>query len=176
MSEFKEPSLAERAKALREDVIRPTLETLSELSGRELGGEAAEELLLFTALHESGGLRHRRQLSGGPALGLYQMEPATHDDIWMHFLSNREDLDTAMRDMFTPADGQIEAAMLEQDDGYATAMARLHYFRARQELPAAGDAGGQAAYWKRHYNTTLGKGTVAGFLESRRWLEGGEPV
>ena len=163
-----EPSLPERAVAFRTDVIRPVLSTLSELSGRELGGDAAEELLLFTALHESGGLKWRRQLSGGPALGLYQMEPATHDDIWMHFLSSREELDSAMRDMFTPADGQIDSSLLELDDGYATAMARLHYFRGRQALPAAGDLGAQAAYWKRHYNTVLGAGTVAAFIASRK--------
>jgi hypothetical protein len=162
-----EPSLAERAAAFRVDVIRPVLTTLTELTGRELGGDAAEELLLLTALHESGGLRWRRQLSGGPALGLYQMEPATHDDIWMHFLSSRPELDAALRDMFTPADGQIDSSLLELDDGYATAMARMHYFRGRQALPPAGDAGAQAAYWKRHYNTALGAGTVAAFLESR---------
>lgn len=167
MSDNAEPSLPERARAFREDVIRPVLQTLSDLSGRELGGEDAEELLLFTAVHESGGLRFRRQLSGGPALGLYQMEPATHDDIWMHFLSSRPELDGAMREMFTPADGSLDASLLEIDDGYATAMARVHYLRARQVLPPAGSPDAQAAYWKRNYNTTAGRGTIAAFLESR---------
>ena len=27
-----------------------------------------------------------KQLGNGPALGLAQMEPATHDDIWINFL------------------------------------------------------------------------------------------
>ena len=40
-----DPSLAERAASFRKDVIEPVLQTLSELSGRELGGEAAIQLL-----------------------------------------------------------------------------------------------------------------------------------
>lgn len=167
MSELPESSLPDRARAFREDVIRPVLSTLSELSGRELGGDDAEEILLFTAIHESGGLRHRRQLGGGPALGLFQMEPETHDDLWMNFLSSRPDLDQALRDMFTPSEGVLDSSLLAIDDGYAAAMARMQYFRARQALPPAGNAEAQAAYWKRNYNTSLGKGTVAAFLESR---------
>ena len=160
-------SLPLRAANFRKDVIEPVLATLSELSGRELGGDDAVELLLYTAVHESGGLVHRRQLGNGPALGLFQMEPATHDDIWMNYLSNRTDLDTAMRSMFTPAGDSIESSLLETDDGYATAMARMQYLRARQILPPAGDGEAQAAYWKRYYNTPQGRGTVAAFLESR---------
>jgi hypothetical protein len=161
-------TLAERAAALRTDVIEPVLASLSELSGRELGGEAAVQLLLATAVHESGGLVHRRQLSGGPALGLYQMEPATHDDIWMNFLSSREDLDSAMRSMFTPAEGVLEASLMEIDDGYATAMARVHYLRARAVLPPAGDLDKIAAYWKRNYNTPAGRGTPEAFIASQQ--------
>lgn len=165
MSETKE-ALRAKAEALRTDVIEPVLTALSDLSGRDLGGEAAVELLLGTALHESGGLEHRQQLSGGPALGLYQMEPATHDDIWMNFLSNRPELEQAMREMFTPADGVLSASLLEIDDGYATAMARLQYLRARSVLPPAGQTDRMAAYWKRNYNTVLGRGTVQAYTDS----------
>lgn len=168
MSETQKPMLEAQARAFRLDVIRPILSDLSALSGRELGGDDAEEILLYTAFHESGGFRWRRQLSGGPALGVYQMEPSTHDDIWLNFLSSREDLDSALRDLFTPADGHIDSSLLELDDGYATAMARIHYLRARQVLPPAGRIEAQAAYWKRNYNTALGAGTPEAFIESVR--------
>jgi hypothetical protein len=39
-------------------------------------------------------------------------------------------------------------------------MCRLHYRRVAEPLPAAKDTEAMAAYWKAHYNTPLGKGTV----------------
>ena len=63
-------------RAFVNNVIHPTLCSLTEISY----AAAAVELPLGTARVESG-LRHRRQIGGGPALGLSQMEPNTHDDI-----------------------------------------------------------------------------------------------
>jgi hypothetical protein len=44
-------------------------------------------------------------------------------------------------------------------------MCRIHYLRVPEVLPAANDWPGFAAYWKNHYNTWLGAGTVDGFLQ-----------
>ena len=63
-------------------IIRPALKIIG------LDFRAAEELLLGTALQESR-LTYLHQLGGGPALGLFQMEPGTHDDIWTNYLWNR---------------------------------------------------------------------------------------
>lgn len=52
---------------------------------------------------------------------------------------------------------------------YAAALCRAHYFRRPEPLPAAGDVEGQAAYWKRHYNTRFGKGTPDQYV--RDWRE-----
>ena len=65
-----------------EQVIRPALQAI------DLDSLAAEQLLLATALQESD-LRNTVQMGGGPALGYFQMEPATHDDIWANFLRYR---------------------------------------------------------------------------------------
>ncbi|KAF0118141.1 MAG: hypothetical protein FD149_866 [Rhodospirillaceae bacterium] len=67
-------------------VIRPTLLHLG------LHSPAAEALLLGTAIQESRLGTYLRQTGGGPALGVYQMEPATHEDIWTNFLAYRPDL------------------------------------------------------------------------------------
>lgn len=61
---------------LRLYVIRPTLEKI------ELWSEAAENLLLGTTAQESHMGTYIKQVGKGPALGIYQMEPATHKDIW----------------------------------------------------------------------------------------------
>lgn len=67
---------------LRDLIIRPTLVEMGHYS------PAAEALLLGTAAHESHGGRYLSQIRG-PARGIYQMEPATHDDLWRHYLPPR---------------------------------------------------------------------------------------
>lgn len=126
---------------------------------------ASEELLLGTALVESD-LIHRRQIGGGPARGLFQMEPATHDDIWKNFLKYRPDLGKAIISLMTSpnADKHLE---LEQNDQYACAMARAHYLRVPAAMPAPGNVEAMAGYWKQYYNTPLGAGTVAKYI--RKW-------
>jgi hypothetical protein len=128
---------------------------------------AVRQLLLGTALQESL-LRHLRQLpnrdgSCGPALGYFQMEPATHDDIWKTFLGFRPALAARMRALAGHPVGRPEVGRLVSDSVCAAAMARLRYRRAPERLPAADDVAGMAAYWKRHYNTPLGRGAPAEF-------------
>ena len=54
--------------------------------------------------------------------------------------------------------------------GYATTIARLIYWRVPRPLPAASDLEGLAAYWKAHYNTAAGRGTVEHFLKATQVL------
>lgn len=142
-------------------VIRPTLALLG------LGdGPAAENLLLGTALTESA-LTYLAQL-GGPALGLYQIELPTHYDLFESFLKFRPMLAAKiyplrMSSLDTPF--QLVANL-----AYATAIARLIYYRARDSLPDAADALGMALYHKAHFNTAAGASdpsrTVAAFARA----------
>jgi len=52
---------------------------------------AATRLVVGTALTESR-LTYLKQVGGGPALGFFQMEPNTHDDIWENYLRFRRDM------------------------------------------------------------------------------------
>lgn len=150
------------------ETIRSTLESIDELTGAKykLFSEAAVELLVGTALKESGGLRWRVQLSGGPARGLFQMERATYDDIWNNYLAFRLPLSEAIRQAFTPAGETLEFDQITDDDAYAALMARLKYLRVPAPLPLANDLLDQANYWKTYYNTKLGKGTAAEYVSS----------
>lgn len=157
-----------------DDAIRPALVGL-ELDGAAL--QAPIELMLGTALQESG-LIYRVQLGGGPALGLFQMEPNTHDDIWANFLQYRAALAEKVR-AFLNGDPQ-SAATLRNNDRYAAAMTRVHYFRmgkivGHQDLPAAGDIAGMARYWKDYYNTAAGAGTAAQFVATLQAHHGAVP-
>lgn len=141
-------------KQLRELVVRPTLGFL------KLGGQAAENLVVGTALVESG-LSWLHQRGAGPALGLWQMEPATHDSLWDNYLGYRSKLSADVLQLATPASITEGATEMVGNLFYACAMARVYYRTKKAPLPAADDVDGMAAYWKLHYNTALGAGTVA---------------
>ncbi len=145
-------------------VIRPTLRRL------DLWSEAAEELLLGTAIQESS-LHYLQQMGGGPAMGVWQMERATHDDLWANFLNGRTKLGLNVLGPYYKPD----VTRMVWDLSYACAMCRIHYLRCSDALPPAGDIAGQAAYWKRWYNTPLGKGTVEQYIDSWRVAMGDTP-
>jgi len=149
-------------KQFREYVIKPTLITLAEWNSK-LNSRAAVELLTGTLLQESDGC-YLHQISG-PALGLYQMEPNTHDDIWKNYINFHPELREIMSTLVT----KFESNELIGNLNYATAMARIHYWRAPKPLPTAGDLQGHALYWKNFYNTSLGKGTSEEFY--RKYLK-----
>ncbi|MBI9110268.1 hypothetical protein [Maridesulfovibrio ferrireducens] len=120
---------------------------------------SARELLLLTAAQESLGGTYLRQLGKGPALGIFQMEPATHDDIWSNFLAYREPLGERILEVAGMGNGPDEKA-LEYNIAYAILMARVHYLRVKSRLPDGDDIKRLAEYWKDYFNTPLGAGTV----------------
>jgi hypothetical protein len=138
-------------------IIIPALKAIGACS------KAAERLVLGTALVESR-LESVRQIGGGPALGYFQMEPDTHDDIWVNFLTaqSRALVKSGLCLLTNRAGNSRE---LEVNPFYAAAMCRIHYLRKKQPLPDASDLTGMARYWKYHYNTLHGKGKEADFLE-----------
>jgi hypothetical protein len=159
-----EPGTMSEANRFLEKVIRPTLSAMG------YGSAPAERLLLGTALAESG-LRARQQLGNGPALGLFQMEPATHDDLWRNYLVSRKPLAAAVRS-FIPAGAAggggtpPPASLLKDNDAYACAMARCLYLRVPEPLPKAVEIDKLASYWKTHYNTPGGGGTLEHFAQA----------
>lgn len=147
--------------AFRGAIIRPTLRYIGLYSLR------AEVLLAGTLAQESDCFRTRYQDNGGPARGYYQMEPDTHRDIWVNFLRYREELANKIK-IYLPKHINTEKERfhyLPHNDRYATAMARVHYLRKKEPMPSAHDVEALARYWKRHYNTYKGKGTVHEFIQ-----------
>ena len=144
-------------KQFRRLVIRPALEAI------HLWSEGAEELVLGTALQESG-LRYLEQIGGGPALGLYQMEPATHDDVHLNFLSYHPELAERVKSLAVIPKPLSMVGNL----WYATAMCRLQYYRYPEPMPEAGNLSAQVAFWKLRYNTSEGKGTTADYIANWR--------
>jgi len=139
-------------------VITPVLNHIG------LYSEAAAELVLGTGIQESH-LQYLKQIGAGPAVGIYQMEPATHNDIWKNYLAYKPVLIKSVRSLELPQFAHGACEMIG-NLYYATAMCRIHYRRVSAPLPAAGDIVGQAHYWKTWYNTTQGKGTTTEYIHN----------
>lgn len=141
---------------IRQYVVRPALRHIG------LHDPRAENLVLTTGAAES---RYAYVVQvRGPALGPWQMEPATHDDIWANYLRYRPYLAALVGDLRSRKGTTDGAAELVWNWAYAAAMCRVHYRRVPDPLPDALDLAAQARYWKAHYNTVAGRGTVPGFV------------
>ena len=136
-----------------EQVIKLSLTEFEKNGGPSVYSKDAVELLLMTSAQETQ-FRNVKQISGGPAIGLYQMEPQTHDDIWNTFLCDHPLWACSISKM-----GFNKGSDHLFDPKYATIMCRLKYYRLNQPIPLSPLA--KAAYWKKYYNTPLGSGTVA---------------
>ena len=150
---------------LHDLIIKPTLEYMG---GNYYSKESAF-LLLCTAAIESDCGYYIKQING-PALGIWQMEPATHDDIWKSCDSLKSnEFAVFIFDMCLC--GEIKhnvdftgESQLIQSPKYACAMARLKYSMDPNPLPKlTGDNNADSraffSYYKRVYNTELGAST-----------------
>jgi hypothetical protein len=133
-------------------IIRDALDPL------KLYSTKAEELLVITAAQESLGGTYlwqndRLGFPKGPALGVYQMEPVTYRDLFENYLRYNRRLQIL---------GGLtveEPERMVYDIRYATVIARLNYYRFPAEIPE--DLEGQLRYYKKYWNTELGKATIA---------------
>jgi len=135
------------------DLIRRSLHSVDSA----LCSDAAINLLLGTAAQESKFVTYLRQLGTGPALGVFQIEPATFN--WLRDkYSNRMGYTTVLQ-------GRV-AVELEWDIFLSIVIARLRYRVVPAALPPADDIEKLAAYWKLYYNTPAGAGTVEEFIKN----------
>lgn len=140
-----------------------------------LYADSVARLLMGTAAAESL-LRYRRQMgfsldSLTGAWGLWQTESAAVGDNIL-YLRRRADVRRNASVFVYGDEGELNAVLgmnahgllrlIHDDDRFACLMARVHYLRVAEAVPL--DLYGQAGYWKRYYNTRLGKGTVAGYV------------
>ena len=148
------------AKQLRELVVRPVLKQMN------MWSEPAEDLLIGTACQESHCGEYIRQLGctgARGAFGIYQMELATARDIYDNYLTyDREELYAFMENLKGSAVSLTDG--LTWNLAFATAMSRLYYRRIREPIPFTPVQ--LAFYYKRYYNSYLGKATPLQFVEN----------
>ena len=149
----------------RQRIVKPVLQ------GIGMWNENAEELMMGTCAVESAGGTYLVQLGGGTALGIFQMEVATHDDIWVKWLPNNAAIaSNLMRACIL--NGKPTAQDMIQNLYYSCAMARIQYFRnTPDQVPDTLE--GQAMWWLRYYNRG-GTQTVEKYVEAYKKFVGGQ--
>ncbi len=148
----------------RELIIKPVLLDL------QMYSPEAMELLVFTCATESSGGKYLKQVRG-PALGVFQMEPATYNDLWQNYIIKNPRLALILASNFNTANMHSEDVMI-YDLRYATAMARIFYHRIPKPLPAFDDVHAIWAYYKKYYNTAQGAANEAeSILQYNVWIK-----
>ncbi|WP_336947212.1 hypothetical protein [Asaia sp. HN010] len=155
---------------LKQLVVIPTLQQMA----AGMASMSAINLVVGTALAESNAtmLRQVTNTGFGPARGLWQMEPFTHDDCWSNWLRfpSQSKSATAIRAMIGNVPPVADLMIVHL--AYACAMCRVKYFRAPAALPRFDDAEGLSQYHKQFYNSALGAAdpvaNVAHFREAIR--------
>ena len=133
------------------------------LDNLNMNSKDASALVYRTGMAESG-YRHLSQMGSGPAVGFFQVEPATIDDTWNNYVVYRKPVKEALEGMgYDPEDSRMRVM---SSIPLQAAFCRLKYRRDRLPIPSADDVHAQASYWKRVYNTELGKGSVKHFIKA----------
>lgn len=153
-----------RARLLVNSVIRPVLWHLT--SYRDwMGSEAAIFHMFAIAVHESAGLRFTRQMVEGGGYGrarsLFQIEPATFDDVLKRIIIPRKELWQAVQEiappdfMSAPSNSRLEA--LRWNQHLACAIARCRLLDHPGPIPAIDEESWvHAEAWLLAYNRTRG--------------------
>jgi hypothetical protein len=122
--------------------------------------DSATELLMLTAATESNLGTYIMQV-GGPARGIFQMEPATEKDIIENYARYKPEY-MAIINKYKSVDTEYN---LTGNIPYQIVMSRLLYRRSKRALPVTPDPALLAQLWKDVYNTRLGKGVVEVAIE-----------
>jgi hypothetical protein len=145
-------------KHYTQSILRPCLQAMSWYS------PAVEQLMLGTLISETN-FEYLHQIHG-PALGIYEIELATCNDNQRYL--NRLDK-MSLKEHFLACCFYVcfpPPSALVHNLTYCTLMARLKYIVATTKvIPLVDDIEAQAAYYKKYYNSSIGKGSIERYIE-----------
>ena len=123
--------------------------------------ETAKLMIFETAIAETG-LGQIEDKTIGAGMGLTQFDEMPFNDIRNRCLKLKPQIQKDLK---------IDISLVEWDDlrynqFLSLLFTRLHYWLKGDPIPATIEE--RAKYWKQHYNTVQGKGTVEHYLEMNR--------
>lgn len=160
-------------------------DVLTSLCFVDFDRDGYRKLLIETAAYESDGGAVIKQV-GGPALGVYQIEPSTHDYIvrkWLHTEESKEvfqksNLRNVVDGWYVQAPPGTNRYNLKKNIHYQTTIAFLVYYHRVGGWPDLSTVESRAKIYKTYYNTPKGKGKKKKYIEAAKnfWEVNGEDV
>ena len=132
----------------------------------DMYSDDALSLIMRTGWAESGYRSLKGATSGNPALGFWQVELATAQDTLDNYVEYRPHIMKVLTTLGLDEE-DLEFSLLS-NIALQAAFCRLKYRRDSKPIPSWDNMEAQAKYWKRIYNTELGKGTVEHFIECNK--------
>tara|TARA_B100001250_G_scaffold414497_1_gene453257 strand:+ start:1390 stop:1857 length:468 start_codon:yes stop_codon:yes gene_type:complete len=128
-------------------------------------------MVVRTGMAESGYRALKGYGDGNPAIGFFQIEPATLHDMIDNYIKYRSHYEIALIDLGMKLNKEDLLISVKSNIAVQAALCRLHYRRDRHAIPSWDDLESQGKYWKRVYNTNEGRGTVKHFIEVNEKIE-----
>lgn len=154
-----------KSEQLRTCIIQPSLTAMGEYS------PDIEEMLVAICAQESCGGTYLKQMHG-TALGIYQMEPGTHDSIWRHNLTNWEGIQPLCNPIGLKILKACKYLAMPSADTmiynlwYATLMARAFWLDVHEPIPHKDDLASIWLQYKKYWNTPAGEATKEEFFNN----------
>ena len=140
--------------------IKEKAEKICDVIGHGKHGTAVE-MIIETAIAETG-LGQIEDKTNGAGIGLTQFDEKPLNDIRDRSIKLRPKI---LKELGVDI-SLVEWDDLRYNDFLALLFTRLHYWLKGDPIPATIEE--RAKYWKLHYNTSFGKGTVEHYLEMNR--------
>ena len=125
-------------------------------------------LVVRTGMAESGYRAFKGYGKNNPAIGSWQIEPATMYDMMRNYIIYRAPYRKALEELGMKFKGDDIEISVMSNMGVQAALCRLHYRRDSKPIPSWDDLESQGKYWKRVYNTIKGRGTVKHFIKANK--------
>ena len=122
-------------------------------------------LVVRTGMAESGYRALKGYGEGNPAIGFWQIEPVTMNDMITNYIHYRSHYKKNLISLGMNFEKDTIMSVMS-NLAVQAALCRLDYRRDKDPLPSWDNLEGQASYWKRVYNTVEGRGTVEHFMKA----------
>ena len=123
-------------------------------------------LVVRTGMAESGYRALQGYGKNNPAIGFWQIEPATLYDMMRNYISYRPKYRKVLEKLGMEFKGDDIEMSVISNMAVQASLCRLHYRRDKDPLPSWDDMEAQGRYWKKVYNTYKGKGTLTHFMKA----------
>lgn len=125
------------------------------------GNPNAANMMIETAAAETLLGEYRDPTPYAAGTGLTQVDKGTFD--WLKGRYKGHSIATQIHNAFGISLSRVSYSDLETSPLLAFIFCRLRYYTVPAAIPPSRE--GRAEYWKRHYNTSAGKGTPGEYLE-----------